>query len=188
LSKNTKDSNITAETAATEDEQDDNEIGYLIDVLYDEMPIIPYKPQNEAESSGLVYFTGYLARKTDSTDHFVKNNNEVQDAGFVQSKWLDLMNTGGLAYPSKELCKDVLLMEAYFRQYHEKSKDGLIREKGVVRKLSEQIHAVLPQYKYKLIQKCVLSRTCFRIRQLNNNNANHVESARSKHKSIEHMY
>jgi hypothetical protein len=52
-------STTTAETAPTEDEQNKNEIGYLID---------------------------------DSTDYFVKNNNGVQDAGLVQSKWLDLMN------------------------------------------------------------------------------------------------
>jgi hypothetical protein len=171
----------------TDNLTNDNDMDAMLNAFTEDIPIKPHKPANIAEKEGFVYFSGFLARKTNSTNHYVRDNNVLEDGHFVQSKWLDMMNTGGLSYPSKDLSKDVYIMEAYFRQFHGQSKDQLNREPQVVKRLATDIHMAMPQYKYELIKKCVLSRTIFRMRMINTNLA-HVESAASKKKRIEHMY
>ena len=72
----------------------------------------------------------------------------------------------GMAYPLKEMAKDVKIFASLFEDFHKDSLDGLSRGYGVVEELTNVIEKNFPQYDRKLIRRYALSRTCFRMRAI----------------------
>ena len=71
-----------------------------------------------------------------------------------------------MAYPLKDMAKDVKHFASLFEDFHKDSLDGLSRGYGVVEELTNVIEKNFPQYDRRLIKRYALSRTCFRMRAI----------------------
>ena len=83
-------------------------------------------------------------------------------------------------YPRKTLVEDVKIMDDLFKEYHQNSKDGLIRTEKVIGGLVE-IYAKHFEHKYdhKLLRKFANCRTMHRMRWVQRQmKAHHEETLR----------
>ena len=112
---------------------------------------------------------------------------------YLASRWIDLRNEGGgRTYPKKDLVKTVQKMDQIFEKYHSKSKDGLLRGKGVIKNLTDLLIKKFPELAKShldLLKRFARSRTFFRLRCMQRKLADkRIESLRSKRKKIEFSY
>ncbi len=141
-----------------------------------------------ANDAGLEHFVGFVLTKTGSSDLFVKNNNKVNLAEFIQSKWLDSLNTGGLAYASREVMEDASLMEVMFKKLHGSSTNGLLKGEGVVALFANELMCHFPKYSDEMLNRYAFARTMVQLKQIKSAMFKHCESARSKTKKVQYLY
>ena len=143
-----------------------------------------------ANDAGLEHFLGFVLAKTSSKDEdlFVKDNNKLKLASYIQSDWLTSLNTGGLAYASKEVMEDASLMEVIFKRLHNNSSNGLLKGEGVVALFANELMCHFPKYSDEMLQKYAFVRTMVHLRQVKATTFKHGESARSKTKKIQFLY
>ena len=83
-------------------------------------------------------------------------------------------------------------MDQIFEKYHSKSKDGLLRGKGVIKNLTDLLIKKFPELAEShldLLKRFARSRTFFRLRCMQRKLADkRIESLRSKRKKIEFSY
>jgi len=71
-----------------------------------------------------------------------------------------------LSNPTKDFAEDLEKFDAVFRSFHSGSKDGLMREPGVIKKLTQKLADTFPDHSEKLLKKFARSRTFFRMRNI----------------------
>ena len=133
---------------------------------------------------GLKYFAGSLVRK--DKDLSKVNNDTIHDNDFVESNWISLRNRSGLAFPHKELVKDLKVMEIEFQRHHEDSPGGLSKMNNVTKSLADRLKIMFPKYDLKVLRKFTLGRTMRRMKCIQNSKVR--ESRRSKTVKINRLY
>ncbi len=144
--------------------------------------------ENIAVTEGFNYVCGFLLKRSGWSDQAVKDNNLVKADGFVESKWIDFLNTGGLSYPAKEVVEDVRKMDLEFERFHKKSENGLVRGKNITKSFARHLASIFVGYPFNFLEKFSFARTMWRMRQMRLELAGTKESARSKKKSIDFGY
>lgn len=71
-----------------------------------------------------------------------------------------------MAIPTAQFAEDLVQMNIVFKAFHYYSPDGLHRFGGVTEKLTNILHEKFPAYDKKILQKFSLSRTIFRMRNM----------------------
>ena len=125
-------------------------------------------PAEIARNEGLNHLAGFLVRAAREPGLYKINNNIENDKEYVHSQWLDSINTGGLAYPAKEVVQDVEKMEAIFEDFHRDGEFGLKRGTGVVESLFQTMKPAFPQYSDAVLRKYCFTRTMIRLRRAKN--------------------
>ena len=141
-----------------------------------------------ATKEGMSYLAGYVAFSSGSKDLGVRSITEVSSKVQKHSFWLSKMTSGGLLFPKENFLADIFQMEETFQKIHQTSKDGLLREKGIVKKVVNQLHQLFPSYSLKLLKKFAMSRTAIRIRTLKNALKTFKHTHRSLKKKIEYLF
>ena len=141
-----------------------------------------------ASEEGMSYLAGYLAFASGSKDLGIRDINKVCPTVKQRSSWLSKMSSGGLMFPKEKFLSDVIKMEETFRNIHQMSKDGLSREKGIVKKVVNQLHELFPNYSVKLLKKFAMTRTAIRVRSLKNALKTYKHTHRSLKKRIEYLF
>ena len=142
-----------------------------------EMPIdeIILKMQQEmefhemsiSEREGIYYHGGFVGQ---NDPKLAQKADQIKDGeGFVVSKWINLRNHGALAIPKEKFAEDLVQMNIVFKAFHYYSPDGLHRFARVTEKLTDILLVKFPAYNRKLLQKFSLSRTIFRMRNMQRN-------------------
>ena len=144
--------------------------------------------ENIAVREGFNYVCGFLLKKSGWNEQLVKDNNMVKEDGFVESKWIDFLNTGGLSYPAKEVVEDVRKMDIEFERYHKQADNGLIKGHNITKTFARHLASIFVGYPFKFLERFSFARTMWRIRQMRLDLAGTKESARSKKKSIDFGY
>ena len=134
------------------------------------------------------YLAGYVAFSSGSKDLGVSSITEVSSKVQKHSFWLSKMTSGGLLFPKENFLADIFQMEETFQKIHQTSKDGLLREKGIVKKVVNQLHQLFPSYSLKLLKKFSMSQTAIRIRTLKNALKTFKHTHRSLKKKIEYLF
>ena len=134
------------------------------------------------------YLAGYLAFASGSMDLGDRDINKVSPTVQQNSKWLLKMSCGGLLFPKENFMSDVKKMEETFNLFHKRSEDGLLRERGVVKKVVEQLKQLFPAYSVQLLKKFAMTRTAIRIRTLKNHLKTYKHTHRSLKKKIEYLF
>ncbi len=147
----------------------------------------PVPARDLAIEEGFKYVCGFLLKKAGWEEKMIKNNDIVQDDQFVESAWIDSLNTGGLSYPAKSVVEDVKKMDALFVRYHKESADGLKRGPNVTKDFANFLETHF-RYPRKFLDEFSFSRTMFRLRQMKLDLLGTKESARSKKKCIDFGY
>ncbi len=88
-----------------------------------------------------------------------KDISKVSPAVQANSKWILKMSSGGLLFPKENFMSSVKKMEDTFKLIHEKSQDGLLHEKGIVKKVVKQLKQIFPSYSLQLFKKFAMTRT-----------------------------
>ena len=79
-------------------------------------------------------------------------------------------------YPRKTLVEDVKIMDNLFKEYHQNSKDGLIRTENVIGGLVEiYVKHFEHKYDHKLLRKFANCRTMHRMRWVQRQMKSHHE-------------
>ena len=139
---------------------------------------------SKTKDEALKYIAGYLPRKSASNDLALTSAEMSDQEKFVESKWIDLRNVGGLLYPTKDFHKDVIVMEKVFVKYHSDAPDGISREAGVTKNVISILEKKFPQYDVKILKRFVLARTIRRMKFIQDGLKKQLETARSKKKEL----
>ena len=174
----------TTSSSSSNPPQSDNNVNVNDNVQPDPAPSTA---RELAIEEGFKYVCGFLLKKAGWEEKMMKNNDIVQDDQFVESAWIDSLNTGGLSYPAKSVVDDVKKMDALFVRYHKESADGLKRGPNVTKDFADflETHFLYPR---KFLDQFSFSRTMFRLRQMKLDLQGTKESARSKKKCIDFGY
>jgi hypothetical protein len=141
-----------------------------------------------ATEEGMTYLAGYLAFASGSKDLGIREINKVCPTIKQRSTWLSKMTCGGLLFPKEEFLSDVNRMEETFKKIHQTSKDGLLREKGIVKKVLNQLQELFPYYSAKLLKKFAMTRTAIRVKSLKTALKTYRHTHRSLKKKIEYLF
>jgi hypothetical protein len=141
-----------------------------------------------ATEEGMCYLAGYIAFASGCTNLAEKDITKVSLTVLKHSNWLLRMSCGGLLFPNENFLSDVKKMEEIFKLVHSGSKDGLLREKGIVKKVVERLQINFPSYSFQLLKKFAMSRTAIRIRTLKKDLKTQKHTHRSLKKKIEYLF
>ena len=141
-----------------------------------------------ATEEGMCYLAGYVAYASGCKELGDRDISKVSPAVQQHSNWLHKMSCGGLLFPKERFLSDVKKMDETFNSIHNESEDGLLREKGIVRKVVRKLEELFPSYSVHLLKKFAMTRTAIRIRTLKNCLKTYKYTHRSLKKKIEYLF